>query len=85
MSSMQVHFHPTPDEDTAAAILAAIACHLDSLPAASDELPPAPAWRIAARLAAQGQPPVPGASQPAWGGAERSGRAARWSSGIVGM
>jgi hypothetical protein len=86
MSAMQVQFSPTPDDDTAAAILAAIMCYLepnalaDSMAASPDS-----AWRAAGMLAAQGLPPSRGATPPTWSTAERTERAAHWSTGIVGM
>jgi hypothetical protein len=83
---MQVQFSPTPADDTAAAILAAIAYYLESnSPTASIAASPGSAWRAANMLAAQGLPPSRGATPPTWSTAERTGRAAHWSTGIVGM
>ena len=83
---MQVQFSPTPDGDTAAAILAAIACCLESdtptIPLAASTRA---AWRAAGVLEAQGLPPSRGAPPPKWSTADRSQRAAHWSTGIVGM
>jgi hypothetical protein len=83
---MQVQFSPTPDDDTAAAILAAIACYLESnspnnpLDASSDSV-----WRAAGLLEAQGLPTSRGTPPPKWSTADRSQRAAHWGTGIVGM
>lgn len=85
MDAMNYHFDPTPDDDTAAAILAAIACCLEhERTDAADMLPPRSAWASAAALAAQELPPTR-AARPAWGSAERAKRANLWSSGIVGV
>jgi hypothetical protein len=86
MSAMQIQFHPTPDDDTAAAILAAIACYQqpDSATITAARLP-ASAWRAAGQLAAQGLPTGRMPGPPAWASADRTSRAARWSAGIVGM
>ncbi len=83
---MQVQFSPIPDDDTAAAMLTAIACWLDSV-SATDEINESPrsAWRAAGILAAQGLPPSRGATPPKWSTAERTQRATQWSAGIVGM
>ena len=75
MRGMQVQLNPTPDDDTAAAILAAIACCLQPNLVGDDiASSPCSAWRAAGILVAQGLPPARGAK-----------RAVRWSSGIVGM
>jgi len=85
MGAMQVQFCPTPDDDTAAAILAAIACYVELDSAAeSIAVARASAWRAAGRLEAQGLCPTRGDAQPKWPTAERTQRAARWSGGIVG-
>jgi hypothetical protein len=86
MSAMQIQFHPTPDDDTAAAILAAVACYAAPDPAATAAIhPQASAWRTAGQLAAQGLPAARAAAPPSWASADRTSRAARWSAGIVGM
>jgi hypothetical protein len=82
---MQVQFSPTPGDDTAAAIVAAIACYIESDSTAERiAVPPASAWRGAGLLEAQGLPAARGATPPKWSTAERSQRATRWSAGIVG-
>jgi hypothetical protein len=82
---MQVQFSPLPDEDTAAAILAAIACCLEPAPLDDSSAALGSVWHTAGTLAAQGLPPARGTSSPKWSAAERVARAARWSSGIVGL
>lgn len=85
MRGMQVQFTPTPDEDIAAAILAALTSYIE--PGAPDEPGAAAssAWRAAGVLAAQGLPTARGAGAATWSTAERAGRAGRWSQGIVGI
>jgi len=83
---MQVQFSPTPDDDTAAAILAAIACYVESNSSTNPlAAPSGAAWRGAGMLEAQGLPPSHGAPPPKWSSAGRSQRAAHWSTGIVGI
>ena len=86
MRAMQVHMTPTPDQDTAAAIAAAIAC--SSMHDEGCDTPDAPArssWRAAGALAAQGLPPARNGAHAAWHATERARRTERWSYGIVGM
>ena len=86
MSAMHVQFNPIPAEDTAAAILAAIACYLEpTSPADSTAASAGSAWRAAGMYEAQGLRPSRAAEPPKWSTAERNQRAARWSAGIVGM
>jgi len=86
MRAMQVALSPAPDEDTAAAVLAAIACAItqDSALSAAD-VPARASWRVAGVLAAQGLPAARNAAYAAWHAAERARRAERWSSGVVGL
>jgi hypothetical protein len=83
---MELRFAPTPDDDTAAAVLAAITCLIEQEQAGEAPAPRArTAWRAAAALAAQGLPPARNGAHASWHAAERSGRATRWSYGIVGL
>src|SRR5215212_987758 len=86
MRAMQVILSPAPDDDTAAAVLAAIACAIEH-DAAGDtaDAPARSSWRTAGMLAAQGLPGARNAAYAGWRSAERARRAERWSSGIVGM
>ena len=83
---MQIIFE-TPDAtaDEVAAVSAALAALLvdgaDDAPADT----PAHAWGAAAALEAQGVTPRRGGRYRRWNAVERAGRAARWSSGIVGL
>jgi hypothetical protein len=86
MLAMQVTLTPTPDADTAAAVIAAIAYVIAQETA--DDTPDAPArsaWSGARALAAQGMPPARNGAFAAWHTAERARRAERWSGGIVGL
>jgi hypothetical protein len=83
MHTMKVQLFPTPDEDTVAAVLAALALYADEV-VAIEPATPRSAWSDAGRLAAQGLPPIR-AAVPRWAGAERSRRADNWSTGIVGL
>ena len=86
MQAMQVTLTPTPDEDIAAAAIAAIACVIAQETA--DDRPNAPArsaWQVGAALAVQGLPPARNSAFAAWHAAERARRAERWSGGIVGL
>jgi hypothetical protein len=87
MRTMQITCTPTADEDTTAAILAAIAAVLDQEHIADARGPiTRPAlWKAAAVLAAHGLPPTRRPVHPTWATAPRAEREARWSSGIVGM
>jgi hypothetical protein len=83
---MQVTLTPTPDADTAAAVIAAIACVIAQETA--DDAPDAPArsaWHTGSALATQGLPPARNGAFAAWHAAERARRAERWSGGIVGL
>ena len=84
---MDVRLTPTPDNDTAAAVIAAIASLLEQDQA--EDLPEAglqrSTWQTAAALAAQRLPPTRDATRARWAAAERVDREARWSYGIVGI
>jgi hypothetical protein len=83
---MQVTLTPTPDAETAAAVLAAIACAIEHDTAGDTRAAPArSSWRAAGALAGQGLPPARNGAYAAWHAAERARRAERWSGGIVGM
>jgi hypothetical protein len=86
MRAMQVILSPGPDEDTAAAVLAAIACAIEQ-DAAGDvaDTPARSSWRTAGVLAAYGLPGARNAANASWHAAERTRRAERWSGGVVGM
>ncbi|HWQ11591.1 MAG TPA: hypothetical protein VNL77_02255 [Roseiflexaceae bacterium] len=76
---------PAPlDEDLAAAVLAAVVLYTEA-EAAAEEPACRPAWRAAALIAAQGIAPARGVGATSWATAERAGRAARWSTGLLGM
>jgi hypothetical protein len=86
MLPMKLEMTPTPDEDTAAAVIAAISCLIeqeqtDVLPRAHERT----AWRAGAASAAQGLPPARNGAHAGWHAAERTRRASCWSYGIVGM
>ncbi|MEO7912624.1 MAG: hypothetical protein ABIV47_23490 [Roseiflexaceae bacterium] len=86
MLAMHVTLTPTPDADTAAAVIAAIACAI--APETADETPDLPArsaWHASGALATQGLPPVRSGAFAAWHSAERARRAERWSGGIIGL
>ena len=83
---MQMTLTPTPDADTAAAAIAAIACVIARETA--DDRPDTPmrsAWNAGNALAAQRMPPARNGAFAAWHTAERARRAERWSGGIVGL
>ena len=86
MLAMQVTLTPTPDDDTAAAVIAAIACVITQ-EAADDtsDVPARSAWQAGSALVAQGLPPARNGAFAAWHAAERTRRAERWSGGIVGQ
>jgi streptomycin 6-kinase len=71
---------PAPNDDEAAAIVAAIMAHLAATrPTTPDEITPQPsAWSLAGRLASQGQPlaRTPGV-HPTWANAARLERTRR--------
>ena len=86
MLAMQVTLIPSPDAETAAAVIAAIA-NLMAQETAGD-MPDAPArsaWRAGSALAAQGMPPARNGAFVAWHTAERARRAECWSGGIIGL
>jgi hypothetical protein len=86
MQTMQVTLTPTPDADTAAAMIAAIAYVIAQETA--DDTPDAPArsaWHAGSALTAQGMPPARNGAFAAWHTAERARRAERWSGGVVGQ
>ena len=83
---MQVTLTPTPDADTAAAVIAAIAAM--NAPETAEDTPDAPArsaWQVGGTLAVQGLPPARNGALATWHAADRARRAARWSSGIIGI
>ena len=83
---MNISFTPTPDDDTAAAIIGAVSAILAAEDAgAADEPAPRSRWSTAAVLAAQDLPPARHAAEASWAAAERTRRESRWSYGIVGM
>ena len=86
MQTMHITLTPTPDADTAAAVIAAIACLI--APETADDTPDTPArsaWRAATVLEAQGMPPARNGTFATWHTAERTRRAERWSGGITGL
>lgn len=86
MQTMQITLAPTPDPDTAAAVIAAIACVI--APQTADDTPAVPArsaWHAAAALEAQGMVPARNGRFATWHTAERARRAERWSAGIIGL
>ena len=86
MQAMEVTLIPTPDADTAAAVIAAIAAMIGPLPA--EDSPRAPVrsvWQAGAALAVQGMPPARNGAFAAWHAAERARRAEHWSGGIIGI
>jgi len=85
MRAMQVTLSPVPDEDTAAAVLAAIACAIEQDSAGDADAPARSSWRTAGVLAAQGLPGARNAANASWHAAERTRRAERWSGGVVGI
>ncbi len=85
MLVMKIDITPTPDDDTVAAIVAALAAYDAGAPEElADAGPRASMWAAASRQAAQGLPP-PVTPAPRWAEAERARRAERWSNGIVGL
>jgi hypothetical protein len=84
---MNITFNPTPEDDTAAAIVAALAAALaeDAAPAEGSAGQQRSLWSAAGQFAAQGLPPARSAAHAAWAAAERAERERRWSYGIVGM
>jgi hypothetical protein len=87
MRAMHITLTPGADDDTAAAILAAIACMLDQEEAGDtvEVAAPRSLWKEAAVLAAQGLPPTRRPERMTWATAERARREACWSYGIAGM
>jgi hypothetical protein len=86
MPVMEVRLIPTPDDDTAAAALAAIACLIEQEYAAETrDTPTRAAWRAAALIAAQRLAPARNGAHASWHAADRAQREGRWSYGIVGM
>jgi hypothetical protein len=86
MLAMHITLVPTPDADTAAAAIAAIACMIAQDTA--EEPPEAPArsaWSAGNALIGQGMPPARNGAFAAWHAAERARRADRWSGGVVGL
>jgi len=73
-------------DDELAAALVAVRCYLEhetQAGSAQDE-PPTDAWRVAAVIEGHGLTPARNGAGAAWAGADRAGREARWSRGIVG-
>ena len=86
MQAMQVILIPTPDADTAAAVVAAIIAM--SAPSPAGDTPQAAvrsAWQSGGALAVQGMPPARNGRFAAWHAAERARRAEYWSGGIIGL
>jgi hypothetical protein len=86
MLTMHVMLTPTPDEDIAAAVSAAIAAIMAWETAG--EWPDAPArsaWQAGGALMVEGMPPARNGAFAAWRAIARAQRAERWSSGIVGL
>ena len=79
---MNIQIDGTIDEETAAAIVAAVELTLAvENRVATQAQPQRSPWATAGRLAALGIPSARGSV--GWSDAERVGRAGRWSSGIV--
>jgi hypothetical protein len=73
------------DDDLVAAALAAVCLYLEAEQAdAIEEAPSRSSWQTAALIAAQGGTPARSGIAAAWRTADRVGRAARWSAGILG-
>ncbi|MGQ9547175.1 MAG: hypothetical protein ACUVSY_02805 [Roseiflexus sp.] len=73
------------DDDLVAAAFAAVCLYLEvERGDAIEEAPSRSAWQAAALMAAQGGTPARGSMTAAWSTADRIGRAARWSAGILG-
>ena len=73
------------DDDLVAAALAAVCLYLEAEQAeAIEEAPSRSAWQAAALISAQGGTPTRSGITAAWRTADRIGRAARWSAGILG-
>ena len=86
MQAMQVMLTPTPDAETAAAVIAAIAYLIGQ--ETTDDRPDTPArsaWHAGSALEAQGMPATRDGAFAAWHAAERARRAERWSGGIIGL
>jgi hypothetical protein len=76
---MQILITTPIDEQTAAAVVAAVALVLaERRPAMS--MPPRSAWATAGIYAGQGLPAARGAA--GWSAADRIGRAGRWTGGV---
>ncbi len=72
-------------DDLIAAALAAVCLYLEAEQAeAIEEAPSRSAWQAAALIAAQGGTPTRSGIVAAWRTADRIGRAAHWSAGILG-
>ena len=86
MLAMQITLKPTPDDDIAAAVSAAIAAMI--APEAAGDTPGAPArsaWQAGGALVAQGMPAARNGAFAAWHAVARAQRADRWSAGVVGL
>lgn len=73
-------------DDEMAAALIAIRCYLEQeVPIAREpDPPPRDSWRSAALMEGQGLTAARNGTLSAWSSADRAGREARWSLGIVG-
>jgi hypothetical protein len=86
MAIMELHLSPRPDDDTAAAVLAAVAWLIEQKQAdQTRDVSDRTAWQAAAVLAAQGLPPARSGAYASWHTADRAGRAGRWSYGMIGI
>ena len=86
MLAMHVTLNPTPDTDTAAAVIAAIACVIaEETVDARPDVPARSAWQAGGALAVQSLPPARNGAFAAWHAAERARRADRWSGGVIGL
>ena len=76
----------TVSDDELAAALAAVRCYLErETPDDQAQDAPAPdAWRVAAVVEGHGLTPARSGACASWASADRAGREARWSRGIVG-
>ncbi len=73
------------DDELITAAIAAIHLYLEAEQAeTTDMAPPRSVWQTAALVAAQGGVPARGERTVTWRTVDRTGRAARWSAGILG-
>ena len=86
MPIMELHLSPWPEDDIAAAVLAAVACLIEQEQADQTlDAAGCTAWQAAALAAAQGLPPARNGAYASWHTADRARRVGRWSYGIVGL